>query len=106
MAGRLLRFVCVTTWLFTGTPTAAHDVFQFVGPIVKWDAEKSTLDITTLETETKVLHIVLREETPVTRSGSKVARSELRPGRYVRVDAVGVDLDDLEGTEIQIYPDK
>jgi hypothetical protein len=96
----------VAAWLFAGTSVAAHDVYQFVGPVVKWDAEKNILDITTLETGSKVLHIVLRDDTPVTRSGTKVSRSELKTGQYVRVDAVGVDLDDIEGTEVQIYPEK
>lgn len=106
MVASLIRIVCAVALVVAAVPVAAHDVFQFVGPIVKWNAEKNILDMTTVETGAKVLHIVLRDDTPVTRSGTKVSRSELKPGRYVRVDAVGVDLDDIEGTEVQIYPEK
>ena len=83
-----------------------HDVYQFVGTVVKWDAGKNTLDIKTPETGDKVLHIVLREDATVTRSGTKVPRSELKPGLHVIIDAVGIDLDDIEGTDVQIYPEK
>jgi len=100
---RIVGVLCVALVVAT-VPASAHDVYRFVGPIVKWDAAKNTLDITTPETGKKILHIVLRDDAAVTRSGRKVPRSELKPGRHVIVDAVGVDLDDIEGTEIQIYP--
>ena len=103
---RIISVLCVIALVVATVPASAHDVFRFVGPIVKWDAAKNTLDITTPETGKKVLHIVLRDDAPVTLSGRKVPRSELKPGRHVIVDAVGVDLDDIEGTEIQIYPGK
>jgi|SoiMethySBSTD1v2_1073268.scaffolds.fasta_scaffold548464_2 hypothetical protein len=103
---RIVALLCVIALVVATIPASAHDVYRFVGPIVKWDAAKNTLDITTPDTGKKVLHIVLREDATVTRSGRKVPRSELKPGRHVIVDAVGVDLDDIEGTEIQIYPEK
>ena len=102
----MVGVLCVIALVVATVPARAHDVYRFVGPIVKWDAAKNTLDMTTPETGKKVLHIVLRDDAPVTLSGRKVPRSELKPGRHVIVDAVGVDLDDIEGTEIQIYPGK
>ena len=103
---RIVGVLCVIALVVATVPASAHDVYRFVGPIMKWDAAKNTLDMTTPETGKKVLHIVLRDDAPVTLSGRKVPRSELKPGRHVIVDAVGVDLDDIEGTEIQIYPGK
>lgn len=80
----------------------AHDVYRFVGPVIKWDAAKHTLDMYGDETGDKVLHIVLRDDCKVTWSGKDVPRSTFKKGMYVKVDAVGVDLDDIEGVEIEI----
>jgi hypothetical protein len=89
---RTLRALWLVLLLVAALPAPAaavrHDVYRFVGTVVKWDAATNTLDIKTPETAGKVLHIVMREDAPVTRSGTKVPRSELKPGLSVIVDAV------------------
>jgi hypothetical protein len=40
----------------------------------------------------------------VRRLSQEVKRSELKVGQYVVVDAAGVDINDLEATEIEIKP--
>jgi hypothetical protein len=82
----------------------AHEVYRFVGTVVKWVPAKNTLDITTADTGAKVLHIVLRDNATVMRDKKKVARSELKRGLSVVVDAVGVDLDDIEGVDVRLVP--
>ena len=49
-------------------------------------------------------HLVLREECRIMRLSQQVKRSELKAGLYVVVDAAGVDITDLEATEIEIKP--
>lgn len=38
------------------------------------------------------------------RDEKEIPRSELKPGVYVVVDAVGVDINDLEATNIALKP--
>ena len=88
-------------------PLGAHDVFRFVGTVIKWDPKKQAIDIRTIEEwDGKVgqytRHLVLRAECRVMRWSSEVKRSELKAGLLVVVDAAGVDITDLEAVEIEI----
>lgn len=93
----------------TNTQLQAHEVFRFVGVVIKWDAKKQAIDVATREEwDGKVgdytRHIVLRPDCRVMRLSAEVKRSELKAGLLVVVDAAGVDINDLEGTEIEIRP--
>ena len=37
---RLVAFFCVIALVVVTVPASAHDVYRFVGPIVKWDEVK------------------------------------------------------------------
>jgi hypothetical protein len=104
MLERILIPALIALSAFVASSVDAHEVYRFVGTVVKWVPAKNTLDITTADTGAKVLHIVLRDSATVMRDKKKVARSELKPGLSVVVDAVGVDLDDIEGVDIKIVP--
>jgi hypothetical protein len=104
MLNRILVAAVVAASTFVAPPVHAHEVYRFVGTVVKWVPAKNTLDIRTPDTGPKVLHIVLRDSASVMRDKKKVARSALKPGLSVVVDAVGVDLDDIEGVDIKIVP--
>jgi hypothetical protein len=91
------------------TPVRAHEVFRFVGTVIKWDPKKEALDILSREKwggkagEYK-RHLVLRDDCKVWRDKKPVSRAQLKPGLFVVVDAVGVDINDLEATDIDIKP--
>lgn len=102
----LVASLVLSMFAVASAPVRAHDVYRFVGPVIKWDAAKHTLDMYGDDTGDKVLHIVLREDCKVTWAGQEVPRSTFRKGLWVKVDAVGVDLDDIEGTEIEIVSPK
>ncbi len=84
-------------------PLLAHDVYRFVGTVVKWDDKENVLDMQDDEIGERVLHVVLRDECKVVWSAVEVPRSTLKAGIRVIVDAVGIDLDDIEGVEVEIH---
>ena len=93
----------------SGASLRAHEVFRFVGFITKWDSKKQAFDMLSREvwdgkTGDYPRHLVLREECRIMRLSQQVKRSELKAGLYVVVDAAGVDITDLEATEIEIKP--
>lgn len=93
--------------LATQAQLGAHEVFRFVGTIIKWDPKTQSIDVRTREEwDGKVgeytRHIVLRPECRVMKLSAEVKRSELKAGLFVVVDAAGVDITDLEGTEVEI----
>ena len=57
-----------------------------------------------LKPELKVLHIVLRDNAVIAHDKKRVPRTELKAGLSVVVHAVGIDLDEIEGTDIKIVP--
>jgi hypothetical protein len=106
-----LKFIMSVLMALLGSvaPLRAHEVFRFVGFITRWDPKKQTIDMQTREvwdgkTGDYMRHLVLREECRVMRLSQEVKRSELKVGQYVVVDAAGVDINDLEATEIEIKP--
>ena len=108
----LLATACLLLALAGGAELRAvprHEVFRFVGVITRWDAKKQAIDMSSRETwDGKTAnynrHLVLREDCRVMRLSEQVKRSELKAGLYVVVDAAGVDITDLEATEIEIKP--
>ena len=104
LAAAVLMLVLVGT-----SSIGAHDVFRFVGTVIRWDAKRQGLEIRTTETwDGKTAEytrwIVLEPDCRVMRLSQEVKRSELKPGLFVIVDAVGYDITDLQGTEVEIKP--
>jgi hypothetical protein len=88
-----------------GTPVRAHEKFRFVGVLSKIDPKAGTLDITyKAEGKDSLVTVYLTEATSITRDGKKLAKSALKNGLYVVVDAWGDDYDDLEALEIRVVP--
>jgi hypothetical protein len=91
-------------------PVSAHDQYRFVGTVVKWDRTKQKLEMKARETQEdgQIKEYTVRMSVPddatVTRASKKVSRSELKPGVFVVVDAVGVDMVEIDATEITIIP--
>jgi len=105
------RFVITALMLVLlgGAQARAHEVFRFVGVITKVNLKGSSpsFDMRSKEEwEGKMgeynRHLVLREECRVMYRSEEVKRSVLKVGQYVVVDAAGVDITDLEATEIEI----
>src|SRR5829696_7541235 len=88
-----------------GPALSAHERFRFVGTIVRMDTAKKLLIMKTGRKEhPPELEIGITEQTKVEKDGRKLPSIELKPGRYVVVDALGDDLLDTDATLIKIVP--
>ena len=87
------------------TGVSAHDEFRFVGTLTKMDATRGRLTMRIVENrKEETIEIALTPKTEITRDKKRVARSELKEGVYLVVDALGDDYDSLEAVEIRIVP--
>ena len=80
------------------SPAGAHEKFKIVGTVVKVHAEQ--LDVKGVDGSTYEMDMF--DSAPVFRKNRKVARSELKPGVRVTVNALGHDMFDLEVVDIHI----
>ena len=84
---------------------AAHDEFRFVGTLTKMDAARGRFTMKVVENKKEeTIEIALTPKTEIMRDKKRVARSELKAGLYLVVDALGDDYDSLEAVEIRIVP--
>lgn len=79
-------------------PAGAHEKFKIVGTIAAVHAEQ--LDVKAVDGSTYEMDMF--DSVAVFRRNTKVARTELRPGVKVTVNALGHDLFDLEVVEVHI----
>ena len=84
--------------VLTTAPTVAHEKFKIVGSVVKIHAEQ--IDVKAVDGATYEIDFL--DGVPVTRKHKKVARTELRVGAKVIVNALGHDMFDLEAVEVQL----
>ena len=80
------------------TPSAAHEKFKIVGTVVQIHAEQ--IDVKAVDGATYEIDFL--DSVPVTRNFKKVARTELKAGVKVIVNALGHDMFDLEAVEVQL----
>ena len=93
------RLIVVAAFLaLLAAPTVAHEKFKIVGSVVKIHAAQ--IDVKAVDGAT--YEIDFPDGVPVTRKNKKVARSELKPGAKVIVNALGHDMFDLEAVEVQL----
>ncbi|MEO8078800.1 MAG: hypothetical protein ABI818_20930 [Acidobacteriota bacterium] len=105
MFGRTFAAVTLTCLIGATTPTRAHDMFRFVGTVVKMDVAKKSLRMKFVENKKElVVDIAVTERTPIERDGKKASRSDLKPGLNVVVDALGDDYESLVAEKIKIVP--
>jgi hypothetical protein len=87
---------------------ATHDEYRFVGTVVRYDGEKDRLEMRARERDEDgaIKEVTVRMSVPgeakVLRSLKEVDRSELKPGTFVVVDAVGVDMVEIDAVTIEI----
>ena len=94
----------VILFAFTSSPFA-HDEFRFIGTLTKMDAARGRVTMKVVENKKEeTIEIALTPKTEITRDKKRVARSELKAGLYLVVDALGDDYDSLEAIEIRIVP--
>ena len=80
---------------------SAHDEYRIIGTVTKVGA--TTLVVKQTK-DGKVYSMKTDANTLVTRDKKKVARSEIRVGGYVVVDALGDTIDDLLVVEVRLVP--
>ena len=94
-----MRFVlAVALVTMLASPAGAHEKFKIVGTVAKVHAEQ--LDVKSVDGSTYEMDMF--ESAVVFRKNRKVARSELKPGVRVVVNALGHDMFDLEIVEVHI----
>ena len=94
-----LRLVAIAVFLaFVATPTVAHEKFKIVGTVVKIHAEQ--IDVKAVDGATYEIDFL--DSVPVTRKTKRVARTEVKAGVKVIVNALGHDVFDLEAVEVQL----
>ena len=84
--------------MIAATSGLAHEKFKIVGTVVKIHAEQ--IDVKAVDGATYEIDFL--ESVPVTRHFKKVARTELKAGVKVIVNALGHDMFDLEAVEVQL----
>lgn len=90
--------VAAVVLVLTVAPTVAHEKFKIVGSVVKIHAEQ--IDVKAVDGATYEIDFL--DGVLVTRNHKKVARTELRVGAKVIVNALGHDMFDLEAVEVQL----
>ena len=94
-----VRLAAIVAFLVTAaTSGVAHEKFKIVGTVVTIHAEQ--IDVRAVDGATYEIDFL--ESVPVTRNFKKVARTELKPGVKVIVNALGHDMFDLEAVEVQL----
>ena len=94
-----LRLAAIVVCLaFVATPTVAHEKFKIVGTVVKIHAEQ--IDVKAVDGATYEIDFL--DSVPVTRKAKRVARTEVKAGVKVIVNALGHDTFDLEAVEVQL----
>jgi hypothetical protein len=90
--------LALTVAALLASPAGAHEKFKIVGTVVKVHAEQ--LDVKGVDGSTYEMDLF--ESAAVFRKNRKVARTELKPGVKVTVNALGHDLFDLEVVDVHI----
>ena len=94
-----MRLVLAATLVAVlSTAGDAHEKFKIVGTVVKVHAEQ--LDVKAVDGATYEMDMF--DSVAVFRHNRKVAKSELKPGVKVTVNALGHDMFDLEVVEVHI----
>jgi hypothetical protein len=93
---RIVLAVAVVALLWSAV--GAHEKFRIVGTVVKVHAEQ--LDVKAVDGSTYEMDMF--DSAAVFRQNRKVAKSELKPGVKVTVNALGHDMFDLEVVDVHI----
>jgi hypothetical protein len=105
MFARTLAAVTLICLLGPIPPSRAHDMFRFVGTVMKMDVAKKSLRMKFIENKKElVVDITVTERTAIERDGKKASRTDLKPGLNVVVDALGDDYESLAAEKIKIVP--
>ena len=95
-----LGIAIVVALLLAAASARAHDEFRIIGTI----AAAQPAQIQVKSREGKTLWIKVNDTTLVYRDNKKVARAELKAGRFVVVDALGDTIEDSLALEVRIVP--
>jgi hypothetical protein len=87
--------------LLTTVMLSAHDEYRVIGTVTKITASTLTVKQTK---DGKVLTMKTDANTLVTRDKKKVARTDIKAGGHVVVDALGDTIDDLLVVEVRLVP--
>ena len=93
--------VAVALSLIHTAAARAHDDYRIIGTIQKLTAK--TIDVKQTK-DGKIIGMDLTADSIVTRDKKKVARTEMKVGQHVVVDARGDSIDELEVVEVKLVP--
>jgi hypothetical protein len=103
---RWLALPLVIVALFACTAAlVAHDEFRFVGTLISVETAKNRFSMKIRENgKDETIVVKLNAKTVITRDKKPLAKTALKAGQSVVVDALGDDYDDLEAVEISVVP--
>jgi hypothetical protein len=87
--------------LALAVPVLAHDDYRIIGTVLS--VTPTRIEVKQRK-DKKTISMLIDGATLVTRDKKKVARSEVKVGGNVVVDARGDDIDDLQAVEIKLVP--
>ena len=85
----------------------AHDEYRFIGVVTKMDAAKNLVSVRYKEFDGKedTVEVTITAKTRITRDNKPAAKTELRPGVNVVIDALGCDLENqYDAVTIRLVP--
>lgn len=100
----LKRFIAMTMLSIVAAaaaPLAAHDEYRIIGTVVKISATQ--IDVKQTK-DGKIIQIDIDKQTKVTRDKKPVARTLVKVGGSVVVEALGDSILDLQAIEIRLVP--
>lgn len=102
---RLALTIFIAVLLAGTAALSAHDEFRFVGSLVSVETAKNQVSVKFKENgKDETVQVKLTPKTVLTRDKKPIAKSDLKAGQSVVVDALGDDYDDLEAVEIRVVP--
>ena len=104
----MIRIVAIALMLalvgLVTAPVLAHEELRFVGTVTKMDLAKGRLAVTyKVSGKDETVEVTLTDKTEITRDKKAISRSDLAPGLFVVVDALGCE-DEYEGVSVRIVP--
>lgn len=98
---RMMMAALLAVLLGSVATLSAHDEYRIIGTVTKVAPASLTVKQTK---DGKTFTMKVDANTIVTRDKKKVARTDLKTGAYVVVDALGDTIDDLLVIEVKLVP--
>jgi hypothetical protein len=105
MTRRSLLLSTPAILFLAASSTIAHDRYRVIGPVVEMDHKNNLLKVKSRDKNyPAIVEIDITPKTRVEQDGKPVARTAIKRGLHVVVDALGDDVFALEAVTVRIVP--